>query len=73
MPNEQLLDPAQFFGTEAKIPRQGNRSQPEFGREIVAIHVYVRWFIRLMAVEIARYGPVLNTVGAISISVLTYQ
>ena len=49
---QQALNLSKFGGAEAKISRQNRWMQPEFGRLIVAIHVYMRRFIGFVRMEI---------------------
>ena len=51
------LDRPQFVRAEPKVPRKRNRVEPEFCALIVAIHVDMRRFVRLMAEKIERIWP----------------
>jgi hypothetical protein len=53
--DDQATDVVQLSRTEAMIPRQGDRRQPEFGLLTVASHVNVH---RLVAVETVEEEPV---------------
>src|ERR1019366_8024750 len=47
----QPMDSPKLHGTEAKVPGQRNRVHPELRRLIVAIHMHMGRFVRLMAVK----------------------
>src|SRR5262249_24734119 len=47
----QLLNPPQFFGGKAVVPRQSRRLQPKLSRLIVPVHMNMRRLDRFMAVE----------------------
>ena len=49
---DEPVDSPELYGTEAKVPSQRDRVQPEFCRLIVSIHMNVGRLVRLMAVEI---------------------
>jgi hypothetical protein len=46
------MDSPELDRPEAKVSSQGNGVQPEFCRLIIPIHVDVRRFVRLMAIEV---------------------
>jgi hypothetical protein len=52
MLNHQFLKPSQLLRREAEVPRQGNRLQPELGRQIVSIDMDMRRLIWFMAIEV---------------------
>ena len=60
MLNDDLLYSPQFFRREAKISGQFDWFQPEFRRLIIPIHVHMRGFIGLVAVEIQSIGAAAN-------------
>jgi hypothetical protein len=51
------VDSPKLDRTEAKISGQRNRVQPELRRLIVAIHMHMGRFVRLMAVKIHAVRP----------------
>ena len=51
MVDQDLLDSADLDRAESEAAGQRDRLQPELGREVVAVHVDVRWLVRLMTVD----------------------
>jgi len=60
---DQTLDLREIPGGESEVPSQSDRSEPELAGRVVAIHVDVRWLVRLMTKKYTRYGPDRSTVG----------
>jgi hypothetical protein len=52
-----LIKNVEFSRFESKIPSHSNRSEPELGRKLISVHMYVRWLIGLMAVKIETIRP----------------
>ncbi len=50
------IDPLEFRSAEARVPRQRDRPEPELRRAAGPIHVNVRRFVWLMAVEVEPIG-----------------
>ncbi len=53
--NERFYN-VQLARGKPEIPRHAYRINPEFGREVITIHVNMRRFIRFVAVEIEAVG-----------------
>jgi len=56
MLNYEFLKAPQLLGREAEVPREADRLQPEFGRQVVPINVDMRRLIGFMAIEVAAVG-----------------
>ena len=61
----EAQDGVEFPCAETEVARQGNRRQPEFGRQIVPVDVDVRWLVRLVAVEVDAIWPLAQDWGVI--------
>ncbi len=54
---DQPVDPTKLRRAKPDVPGKGNGIEPELGGLVVAVYMYMRWFIRLVAVEVHAIGP----------------